>query len=102
MVSQARRNSILEVLESERVGKISRELENVTLLRDDVIVEAGEKNAYLYFPTTAVISFLGQTGQGTTIEVWSVGHEGAAGISAILGKETPFSGVVQIPGNAVR
>jgi len=102
MASQGRRNSILEVLEAEGVGKISREFENVTLLREDVIVQAGEKNAYLYFPTTAVISFIGQTGQGATIEVWSVGHEGAAGISAILGQEPPFSGVVQIPGDAVR
>ena len=49
-----------------------------------------------------MISFLGETGQGGSIEVWSVGHEGAAGISGIFGLKTPFSGVVQIPGLALR
>jgi CRP-like cAMP-binding protein len=102
MASQTRRNSILEGLGAEGFGKISRELETVTLLKDDVVVPEGEKNAYLYFPTSAVISFLGETGQGGSIEVWSVGREGAAGVSGILGREAPFSGVVQISGHALR
>jgi hypothetical protein len=57
---------------------------------------------YLYFPTTAVISFVGDTGEGGSIEVWSVGHEGAAGISTLLGQSTPFRGIVQVPGDALR
>src|SRR5262245_7886990 len=102
MASQARRNSILGCLPAEELGKISRELQTVTLVRDEAVIRAGEKNRYSYFLTSGVISFLGKTGQGSSIEVWSVGHEGTAGLSGILGCEAPFSGVVQIPGSAFR
>lgn len=102
MASQAKKNSILESLPAEEFGKLSRELESVPLSRNVAIVHPGNRTQYLYFPTTAVISFVGDTGGQGSIEVWSVGHEGAAGISSILGQETPFRGVVQVPGDAFR
>ena len=102
MASQTKRNSLLESLPAVEFGKISREIETVSLLRGDAILLPRNNDNYLYFPTTAVISFLADTGQGGTIEVWSVGHEGAAGISRILGYETPFPASVQISGDALR
>ena len=102
MASRAKRNSILESLPAEEFGKISRELESVPLTRNVAVVRPGRHTEYLYFPTTAVISFVGDTGAGGSIEVWSVGHEGAAGISTILGQATPFPGIVQVPGEALR
>jgi CRP-like cAMP-binding protein len=102
MSSRATRNSILESLPNGEFGKISRILESVPLTRDSALLSPGKRTEYLYFPTTAVISFVGETGEGTSIEVWSVGHEGAAGISGILGQDAPFSGVVQVSGDALR
>jgi len=101
MASQAKSNSILESLPAEEFGKISRELESVPLTRNTAVVRPGRME-YLYFPTTAVISFVGDTGEEGSIEVWSVGHEGAAGISSMFGQDTPFPGVVQVPGDALR
>jgi CRP-like cAMP-binding protein len=55
----------------------------------------------VYFPVDCVISFIGDTGEGGSIEVWSVGSEGIAGFSAALGRTKPFRGVVQITGRAL-
>jgi hypothetical protein len=101
MASKSRGNSLLESIPIEELGKISRELELVPLDRDAAVLGSNHKD-YVYFPTTAVISFLGDTGDHRSIEVWSVGHEGIAGISNVLGYATPFPGVVQVPGEALR
>jgi CRP-like cAMP-binding protein len=77
-------------------------MESVRLPRDSAVIRAGERSDYLYFPTSSVISFFGDTGGGGSIEVWSVGHEGAAGILDLLGGLTPFAGVVRVPGTAIR
>jgi Crp-like helix-turn-helix domain len=101
MAPKSRGNSILDSLPAGDLRAISRELESVLLPKDSAVIRGGKHNEYLYFPTGAVISFLGATGGGG-IEVWSVGHEGAAGIAGLLGHPDPFSGVVQISGPALR
>jgi hypothetical protein len=83
-------NSLLDSLPRKEFGKISRDLEPVTLTRDSAVFRAGSRIEYMYFPTGAVISFLGDT-RGGSIEVWSVGHEGAAGIAGLFGRATPFA-----------
>jgi hypothetical protein len=102
MASRTKGNSILESLPVEEYGKISRELELVQLWRDQTILDPDRRNDYVYFPTGSVISFLGRTERNGTIEAWSVAHEGAAGISGVLGERNTFVGIVQVPGLAVR
>jgi len=102
MASKSDGNSILDSLPGKELGKISRDLEPVPLAKDSVVFHAGRRDEYLYFPTDAVISFLGDTRGGGSIEVWSVGHEGAAGIAGLLGHTTPFPGVVVVAGTALR
>jgi len=102
MAPRSRGNSILDSLPSGELRKISRALEPVRLPRNSAVIHAGKRSEYVYFPTGAVISFLGDTGAGGSIEVWSVGHEGAAGIADLLGRPSPFPGVVQVAGTAVR
>ena len=102
MASKANGNSILDSLSYRDFGKISRDLESVALAKDSAVFGAGDRNGYVYFPTGAVISFLGDTPGGGSIEVWSVGHEGAAGIAGLFGHATPFPGVVLVPGTALR
>src|SRR5262245_41388756 len=101
MAPKSNDNSILDSLPHKEFGKISRDLEPVTLTRDSAVFRAGSSNEYMYFPTGAVISFLGDT-RGGSIEVWSVGHEGAAGIAGLFGQATPFPGRVLVPGTALR
>ena len=102
MASKSKGNSILESLPSREFAAISRDLEPVALSKDAALFRPGKSSEYLYFPTGSVISFIGDTERGGGIEVWSVGSEGAAGISGVLGHATPFLGVVQVPGTALR
>jgi len=95
-------NSILDNLSHEEFGKISPDLESVPLTKYSAVLPTGRRDEYIYFPTGAVISFLGDTNGGGSIEVWSVGHEGAAGIASLLGQSTPFPGVVVVAGTALR
>ena len=99
---KSNRNSILDSLSHEEFGKISRDLESVPLTKYSAVLPTGRRDEYIYFPTGAVISFLGGTNGGGSIEVWSVGHEGAAGIASLLGQSTPFPGVVVVAGTALR
>jgi CRP-like cAMP-binding protein len=68
-----------------------------------VLTEAGQPSHHLYFPTTAVLSLVGITEAGGTVEVAVVGREGVASVSAALGqRRVPFRVVVQIEGLALR
>lgn len=102
MSSRSKGNSILDSLPSREFRRISPDLECIPLAKDSAVIRGGRRSDYLYFPTDAVISFLGETRSGGSLEVWSVGHEGAAGIADLLGQATPFSGVVQVAGTAFR
>jgi CRP-like cAMP-binding protein len=59
--------------------------------------------AYVYFPTTAVVSLCRATADGCTSELAAVGREGMIGISVLTGGETSASQAVVIsPGAAWR
>jgi hypothetical protein len=94
-------NWFLRSLPAKAFNAISADLRPVLMPKDASVFEADERSEYIYFPTDSVISFLGDTGEGGSIEVWAVGNEGAAGVSAILGRTKPFRGVVQVPGGAL-
>jgi CRP-like cAMP-binding protein len=71
--------------------------------RGELIAEAGHAARYVFFPTEAVLSLVGTTAGGATVELAVVGSEGVASISAVLGKNwLPFRVVVQVPGRALR
>jgi len=94
-------NWILDSLPAAELATISFDLKTVTLQKDAILYEPGVPANHIYFPTTSVISFLGDTGEGGCIEVWAVGCDGVAGVSSILGKMKPFRGVVQVSGDAL-
>lgn len=99
--SRQTRNRVLEHLPSAELKAVCRELKPVVLPRDAVLFEADESVEHIYFPHDAVVSFLGDTGEGGRIEVWGVGNEGIAGISGLLARSSPYRGVVQVPGTAL-
>ena len=80
---------------------ISTDLRPVLLAKDTALFEPDQNGEYIYFPTDAVISFVGDTGDGGSLEVWSVGNEGVAGTFGVLGRTMPFRGVVQVQGTAL-
>ena len=96
-------NAILAGLEQNELDVLDAESEDITLERGAVIAEAGEAAPYVYFPTCGVLSLVGTTASGATVELAVVGNEGVASVSAILGKNwLPFRVVTQVPGRAVR
>ena len=57
----------------------------VSIKTNQILYEQGDKIEFVYFPLNSVISNLGITEDGTTLETSMVGREGLVGISAILG-----------------
>jgi CRP-like cAMP-binding protein len=103
MIATATSNEILNGLDPREFAAIERVTQDVPLARAQVLAEAGEPAQYVYFPTEGVLSLVGGTAGGGTVEVAIVGSEGVASISAVLGQQwLPFRVVTQIPGHALR
>lgn len=96
-------NAILAGLDHSESSLLVSASHGVTLGRGDLIAEAGQRAPFVYFPTEGVLSLVGTTSAGCTVELAVVGNEGVASISAILGRELlPFRVVAQVPGHALR
>jgi len=94
-------NSLLQSLPPGELSQLKADLKAVDLPKGAVLFETDRRADFTYFPLGCVVSFLGDTGEGRTVEVWSVGNEGVAGMSGILGATKPFRGVVQVAGPAM-
>jgi CRP-like cAMP-binding protein len=94
-------NSILQNLPATEFSLISADLQLVDLSKGTLLFAPDTPAKNVYFPLDSVISFVGDTGEGGSIEVWSVGSEGIAGFSGIVGRTKPFRGVVQLSGSAL-
>jgi CRP-like cAMP-binding protein len=96
-------NVILDGLDAEEASALQAVAREVPLERGAVIADAGEPSPYLYFPIQGVLSLVGTTAGGATVEVAVVGNEGVASVSAALGGDwLPYRIVTQIPGRAIR
>ena len=103
MVATVTANEILTGLDPKEFATLAPVIQDVELPHGAVIAEAGQPADYVYFPTEGVLSLVGTTLGGATVEVAVVGNEGVASISAVLGQHwLPFRVVVQIPGRALR
>src|SRR5688572_23108702 len=103
MVLTDARNAILAGLDDKESAALEAVSEEFPLERGALIAEAGQSAPFVYFPVEGVLSLLGTTQGGGTVEVAVVGNEGVARISDILGRNwLPFRVVTQVPGHAVR
>ena len=79
------------------------QLEHVELRAGQVLHDTGGMQAHLYFPTTAVVSMLCLTREGQSAEIAVVGHDGAVGISLVMGSDRALSqALVHSSGHAYR
>jgi CRP-like cAMP-binding protein len=96
-------NRLLEELEPKEYAMLAAHLQDIPMERGRVLAEAGDPLPYLYFPTHGVLSLVGTTEGGATVEVADVGREGTASVSALFGHHTlPFRVVTKIAGHALR
>lgn len=90
-------NRLLAALPPEDVTRLLPQLAPVTWALGDVLYEPDRLMAYLYFPTTAVVSLIYTMLDGTTAEMGLVGQEGVVGIALFMGGDTtPNRAIVQL------
>lgn len=101
MPTSASGNRLLSGLNAAEMRIFEPHLQRLFLPRATVLSEAGQPAPYLYFPITCVLSLVGTTESGATVEVGVVGREGVASVSAAFGRQRiPFRVMVQLEGEA--
>lgn len=85
---QLKENRLLAVLPSEEYQLLKPSLEYVELSLGEILFEPPDLIRNVYFPTSAIISFLAELPDGDSVEVGLVGNEGLAGVDVILGVDT--------------
>jgi len=96
-------NHLLAALPASDYERIAARMELVQLKLGDVVYESGIAMRHVYFPTTAIVSLLNVTDNGSSAEIAVAGNEGMLGIASFMGGEaTPGHAVVQSAGEAYR
>lgn len=103
MVGSARQNKILSGVPLSQYARFSEHLKSVELSAGEVICEAGESLAFVYFPTTCTTTLMSQTAEGASSELAMTGRDGLVGVSLVLGSGSMnHRVVVQCAGQAFR
>jgi CRP-like cAMP-binding protein len=101
--SDPRQNRLLAALPDAEWLRWQPRLEHVDMPLGQVLCESGDKMAYVYFPTTSIVSLLYVMEDGASAEIAVVGHEGIVGVSLFMGGEsTPSRALVQSAGKGFR
>jgi CRP-like cAMP-binding protein len=99
----AKQNLLLASLPYSELSLWEHELELVDLKLGQILCEPGIKHTHVIFPTTAIVSLLYTTQEGTSSEVSVVGKDGVVGMSVFMGgNQTPNQAMVQSAGQAYR
>jgi CRP-like cAMP-binding protein len=96
-------NQLLNGLDPREIALLRPHFAEAVLETGSVVAEVGQHAEFVYFPTDGVLSLVGTTEGGGTVEVAIVGREGVASVSAILGRSPlRFRIVTQVSGTAWR
>jgi CRP-like cAMP-binding protein len=81
------KNTLLRSMLSTREARdwLEPHLKLISLDRNQVLFEQGDKIDFVYFPLDSIVSTLAIMEDGTTVETTMIGNEGLVGVSAILG-----------------
>ena len=80
----ARKNRILNALPKAELRQLMPLMERVSMFSRQVLDRPGVPTEYVYFPLDGVLSLIASTQEGETVEVATVGNEGATGMIAML------------------
>ncbi len=75
-------NFLFNKLGTDRLKRLRQFVKRVTLAKDQYLYQQDDQIHYIYFPETAVVSEFQILEDGRTIEVATIGSEGAAGIAS--------------------
>lgn len=99
----ARSNHLIAALPAEDWRRWHPQLELVEMPLGQVLYESGKVQSHVYFPTTAIVSLLYVTENGSSAEIAVVGHDGVVGVTLYMGGGgSPSRAVVQSAGHGFR
>ena len=97
----ARPNRLLLLLSPDDRRIVDAHLKPTEVTFDQVLYGFGDVIGTVYFPETAVASYVMTMEDGRTVEVGTVGNEGAVGLSAWMGTpDSPTTVLGQVAGSA--
>jgi len=96
-------NRLLATLPKKEYQRLLPNLEEIPLLFEQIVFEAGAPILDVYFPTSGVVSLLAAAEERATLEVGLVGREGMVGLPVFMEVKTSSNrAVVQGAGSALR
>lgn len=96
-------NRLLDALPQDEYARLRPHLENATLSQGTTLYQPEERITHVYFPISALISLVGTTEDGQTVETGMAGAEGMAGLPVLWSaRRTPHMAVVRHVGDALR
>jgi CRP-like cAMP-binding protein len=103
MQKNIRLNKIIALLPPSVVNEWTPHFEHVELKQGQVLYAPGGVLRHLYFPLTAIVSWVRILENGATTKVAMVGREGVVGLYLLLGAvQTLNCAMVQKAGSAIR
>jgi CRP-like cAMP-binding protein len=96
------RNHLLASLPPVVYDAWQADFERVQLQQGQVLNEPGQRITHVYFPLTAIVSWVYMLENGSSTEIAMAGREGCVGMHFLLGSTTPNQAVVQTTGGAIR
>jgi CRP-like cAMP-binding protein len=98
-----KQNKLLAALPAVELKSLKPRLELVQLRSGDILVEAGKRPQFAYFPVDSVISLYARMESGVASSIAMIGNEGMYSVAQVLGGDTlPFFASVQNGGHAFR
>ena len=96
------RNRLLASLKAEDLSLLRRHFREIPIEQGEMLEEPGRAVDAVYFPQTGMISLIVQMPEDSSVEVGTVGFEGAVGVAVGLGSRVSFiSALVQVSGIAL-
>ncbi len=96
-------NRLLSSLPRDVQIRLLPRMEKISFGLKQILYDAGQPIAHVYFPLSGVISLLITLKAGETVEVATTGNEGVVGTSLLLGTErSSFKAVCQVTGQALK
>jgi CRP-like cAMP-binding protein len=96
------RNRLLASLRPSDVSLLGRYLREVPIEQGDILEERGQRVDAVHFPQTGMVSLIVEMPEDRSVEVGTVGSEGAVGLTAGLGSRIgSVSALVQVSGTSL-
>jgi CRP-like cAMP-binding protein len=95
-------NRLLASLPAQDLSLLGRHLRQVAMEQGQTLENPGQAVDRIYFPQSGLISLIVAMAEDSTLEVGTVGREGAIGMTAGLGSRISFvQALVQVSGTAL-